>query len=914
MACEPKETNTPEPEAEAQAATPTAERAPPAEPKKLHTVEGMTEWRLDNGLRVVLFPDASNEKVTVNVTYFVGSRHEGSGETGMAHLLEHMLFKGTPTHADPWKELRDHGANFNGTTWLDRTNYFETLLATEENLDWALDFEASRMRESNIAQDVLEKEFSVVRNEFEMGENSPFGVLMERMTSSAFIWHNYGKSTIGARSDIENVPAVTLRAFYDKYYQPDNAMLVVAGKFDEKAAMAKIVETFGGIPKPERELPPTYTVEPIQDGERSVTLRRTGDVGLVGAVYHTVPAAHPDFAATEALGDILTNAPSGRLYKSLVETGDAARVFGWPFPLRDPGMLYVFAQVRDAKKIDKVKDAMLEGIESVAEDGVTQAEIDRFREDWLKNFDLSLTDSQRIAIELSESAALGDWRMIFVQRDRVKELSKERVERVAKEYLKRSNRTLGVFVPTAKPDRAPQPSTPDVLALVDQYSGGEALSEGEQFVATVENVEARTTRSKLSNGMQVAVLPRETRGDAVEVRIALRYGNERSLVGKSMPAGMLFDMLMRGTKKRDRQAIQDEMARLRADVFGFSDDGIVYVSVSTLRENLGPVLDLVSEILKQPKFDKKEFELLRRGDLADLESQLKDPNAIAGTAMERTMNPFPKSDVRYVPTLAERVASLKKVKVSDVKALHSKQLGAAAGQITIVGDFDTDAITPKLEEHFGTWKAKTPYERIADRYSDVKASDDVLDTPDKEMAFVGMARNLELQDTDSDYAAMVLADFILGGGGASRLNERLRQKEGWSYGTFSGLQASAFERAGGLFIGAICAPQNAAKALGGMREEMQRVIDEGVGADELARAKQAYKLRFDGRLADDDFVAGSINGAMHEGRTMEFDATLNAAIQALTKEDLARVYKEYFAPGAFVTVIAGDQAKAKAGE
>jgi zinc protease len=286
------------------------------EPKKVATIEGITEYAMDNGLRVLLFPDNSKQQVTVNVTYLVGSRHEGYGETGMAHLLEHMLFKGTTRHQKIWTELDAHGARFNGSTWYDRTNYFETLNATDENLKWALDMEADRMVNSRVSKEDLSSEFSVVRNEFEMGENNPGEVLEERLWSTAYLWHNYGKSTIGSRSDIERVPIPNLQAFYHRFYQPDNAYLIVAGKFDPKSTLALIQSTFGKIPRPARKLSPTYTVEPVQDGERSVTLRRTGDVGVVGLVYHGAAGPDADFVGEEALADILVHKPTGRRWRS----------------------------------------------------------------------------------------------------------------------------------------------------------------------------------------------------------------------------------------------------------------------------------------------------------------------------------------------------------------------------------------------------------------------------------------------------------------------------------------------------------------------------------------------------------------------------------------------------------------------
>src|SRR3984893_14923991 len=251
----------------------------PALPKgveRVTSVEGITEYRLANGLRVLLFPDPSKQTVTVNMTYLVGSAVEDYGETGMAHLLEHMVFKGSPKHTNIPQELTSHGARPNGSTSYDRTNYFETFSATDENLNWALDLESDRMVNSFIAKKDLDSEMTVVRNEFEQGENSPINVLNERVMETAYLWHNYGHPTIGARSDIEKVPIEHLQAFYRTYYQPDNAVLIVAGKFDENKTLELIQRKFGSIPKPTRDLPCPYTAEPTQDGQREVTLRRVG--------------------------------------------------------------------------------------------------------------------------------------------------------------------------------------------------------------------------------------------------------------------------------------------------------------------------------------------------------------------------------------------------------------------------------------------------------------------------------------------------------------------------------------------------------------------------------------------------------------------------------------------------------------
>ncbi len=333
------------------------------------SVEGITEYRLDNGLRVLLFPDASKPQVTVNITYFVGSRNEGYGETGMAHLLEHMVFKGTPTHPDITQEFTEKGAQPNGTTWYDRTNYFEIFPASAENVAWALDLEADRMVNSFIAKKDLDSEMTVVRNEMEGGENSPQNVLTERVLSTAYLWHNYGNSTIGARSDVEDVPIERLQAFYRKYYQPDNAMLVVAGNFDADQALDVIQEKFGTVPRPNRDgaahIYPTYTDEPTQDGERMVTLRRVGDVQLVSTMYHVPPGSHPDFPAVDVLAYTLGDTPSGRLYKALVETKIASSAAAYAYQLREAGPLFAVAEVRKDGDLDQAWRVLNETVEGV---------------------------------------------------------------------------------------------------------------------------------------------------------------------------------------------------------------------------------------------------------------------------------------------------------------------------------------------------------------------------------------------------------------------------------------------------------------------------------------------------------------------------------------------------------------------
>lgn len=883
----------------------------PGPPQKVTTVEGITEYRLDNGMRVLLFPDESKDTVTVNVTYFVGSRHEGYGEAGMAHLLEHMLFKGSTSYPKLSSQLEDRGAFVNGTTWTDRTNYFETLKATWDNVEFAIRMEADRMVNSRISAEDLSSEFTVVRNEFEAGENNVVRVMLLRLMAVAYDWHGYGRSTIGNRSDIERVPVDRLRAFYEKYYQPDNAMLVVAGKFDADKTLALINETFGAIPKPARELPPTYTIEPVQDGERHVVLRRVGDVSFVGLAYHVVPAAHDDFVAVEALVTLLADEPSGRLYRELVETGLASSVTAFAFAWRDPGLLIVGAQVPAGKPAEPVLARMTEIVEGFAVKPVTDEEVARFRMKQKKGFKLFYADSQQVAINLSEAAALGDWRMLFVSRDRAEALKTDRVQRVALSFLKRSNRTSGLFLPTKEPDRAPAVDAPDVVALTEGYEGRGDMAKGEAFEATLANIEARTTRVELDGGMKLTMLPKETRGDAVKARLTLRYGDVKSLRGKRLPAGLLPDMLGRGTKTMSYQQVKDRFDELEAAVSFGGGPGAIVVNITTTNENLPEVLRLVATLVREPAFPAAEFEVVRKEQLTALEEGLTDPQARLGNWLVRAIAPYPKTDVRHTPTLEEQIAELKAARLRDVQQVHKTLLGASYSQLTIVGDFGADELRLLAGELFGAWKSPRPWARIPSEFHAVTPGAEVIDTPDKEMAIIFAGQPLRLRDDHADYPALVMFNFVWGGSGfSSRLMQRLREKEGLSYGAGSFLQASEWDESG--FVGgfAILAPQNAAKGMTLLVEELETLLRDGVTAEALATAKQAYLDDFTRSLSDDGRVLGLLDAATYRGRTLAFLEQQHAAIGKLTPDDVKAAAARHIAPPSWVRVTAGDQKKA----
>lgn len=886
---------------------------------------GITEYEYPNGLRVLLFPDPSSPAITVNMTYLVGSRHEGYGESGMAHLLEHMLFIETTNGRQIKKELADHGGQFNGTTSDDRTNYFETVTATDENLRWALSLEADRMVNVRMEKALLDKEMTVVRNEFERGENSPQRVLSERVAAAAYVWHNYGKSTIGSRSDIERVPIDRLAAFYKKYYRPDNAVLTLAGQMDVAKTLQMVAAAFGSIPRPAAPLEKTYTTEPAQDGERYVELRRVGTNPSLLIAYHAPAAAHPDAAALDVLSGIMSGSfrgpGQGRLTKALVDAKKALSASMMFQSQHDPGLTFVSVGLSKDQSIDEARKTVYETIEGIVKEPPSQEELDRVKGRLTRSFEQRMNSARGIAMGISEAIAAGDWRLMFLDYEQTKKVTAEDVVRVAKTYFRPSNRTVGVYIPTTEADRTEIPETPQLSKLFENFKTTIEVTQAEAFEPTPANIEKRMVRTKLSNGLRVAILPKQTNGGTIHAALELHFGDEKSLAGKSAAAQMTAALLMRGTKTKSRQQLQDAIDKLGGRISAGSGGGGrgfsmaasvsgVGASVEAKTADFLPALRLAVEILREPAFPEMDFEQIKKQRIAGIEASRPDPAAQAGQMIQQRLSVYPKGHPLYPSSFDEQIAEWKALTLDDVKKYHAGFYGAQFAELAVVGQVDQAALLKEAEALLGAWKTPATFVRMSGKHRDIPAFNEKIETPDKENAMFRAGVRVKMNDAHPDAAALDLADYMFGGGTASRLFNRIRNVEGLSYGVNSSLNVPAEGDAGVFSVGAIANPGNTPKVEKIFMEELNKALKDGFTAAELSAAKKALKDQATVSRSSDAALLRTIAAREQRGRTLAWDEQFEAKTQAVTLEEVNAAFRRHIDAARLSIVKAGDFKKA----
>jgi zinc protease len=608
---------------------------------------------------------------------------------------------------------------------------------------------------------------------------------------------------------------------------------------------------------------------------------------------------------------VLRAPPSGRLHRALVDTGRAVSVFGFDQQLREPGLVFFGARLAAGRPLEATRDALLDTLEGLGREPITEAEVQRARTVLLRQLEQSLATPTALGRTMSEWIANGDWRLFFIHRNRLRALTAADVNRVARDYLKRSNRTVGLFVPDPAPDRAEIPPAPDLDALLAGLAAEPALAAGEAFDPTPANIEQRTRRQRLPAGLELLMLPRATRGQLVHAQLTLRFGDERSLAGRQAEATMLAALLARGTTRLDRQQLRDEFDRMGTQLSVSGSATGVTVSLRAVREHLPASLARVVEMLRDPALPARDLEELRADALAGLDRQRQDPAALGSLAWRRHTERYPRGDPRHPASLDEQATDLKAVTRAGMLDFHRRFYGASNGQLAIVGDFDPPSLAELATRLLGEWRSASPWSRVLDLYHRIEPRRIVIETPDRANAWFRTGLTLELSTDDADYPALLLAGQMLGGGFlSSRLAERVRHREGLSYSVWARFEAGNPERSGTFTASAIFAPENAARLERAVREELERALAEGFSDAEVAAAKAGYLQSVQVARGNDARLTAALVSNADLGRTYQWQAALDARIAALTPAEVHTALRRHLDLSRLSTVLSGDFAAA----
>lgn len=874
--------------------------------KQGKTIEGITEFFFPNGLKLLIMPDQSVNTITVNITYNVGSFHEKYGETGMAHLLEHLLFKGSTKHLHITKALKEKCSDYNGTTFYDRTNYYETFPANEENLHWALSLEADRMVNSFVAKKDLDSEMTVVRNEFEMGENSSQSVLFERMMSMAFFWHNYGKCTIGCVSDVENVAIENLQNFYRKYYQPDNATLIVSGAIDKNSTLALVQNYFAPIPRPKRILEKSYTLEPTQDGARTVVLKRVGGSPQILAGYHMPAAAHKDARAIEIGMEILGDSHTGRLVKKFVKGGPFASISAGTLELRGPSVAMVEGKLNDGVNYKDVLDEFIGAIEHSVQTPFTQKEVSVAKKSLLKVYEKISENSNKLAIKLTEYIALGDWKLYFYFKDILQNITVEEVQKAMEHYFIESNRVVGIFEPIS-PDsnfkRSRIPTNPDLEELLKDFNGTEMEQVGEFFDVNIDSIAKRIHTIRVDN-WGYSYLSKKTRNQKVVARIILHFGNTKALENLGTHNSFLAQMLMRDTMTKSIDEIKSILDDLKSSISISGNINQTLITINSRRENLHQVLLLLQEMLQSPKLNQDDFELLRNENIVAIKQSLDDPQTISVNRLEGAIDPYMAvADLghpyRHLDS-SEELDFYNNITLEEIRKFYENFYGGNKGEMSIVGDFDQEAIHALNVRIFNGWAntisgKSIPYERIPLIPVLNKNLDELIMAKDKKSAFLYAKMPVLINQQDKDYPALLVANVILGGGGlSSRLADTIRVALGLSYSVGSQISILPIDIAGHWSFYANYAPENDSKLIESFQQVTKEFALKGITQEELDITKTTILNQKVMARGVDLSIALILTSDLFLGKTFDAQAEIEKKINQLTLKDVNDAIKTHF--------------------
>ena len=896
---------------------------------KVKELGGISEYKLDsNGLSVLLMEDHSAPVITFMVTYHVGSRNEVTGTTGSTHLLEHLMFKDTKkyqkkNHNKIDDLLSSIGAISNASTWYDRTNYHETMAS--DQLELGVQIESERMRNLLLREEDKNSEMTVVRNEYERGENSPFEALDVLIKATAFTAHPYHHPTIGWRSDIENVPIQKLRDFYNTYYWPNNATVTVIGDLDKTNALTLIKKYYGEISSSPNPIPQVYTTEPEQQGIRRVILKRPGQLGVLGVADKVPEGLSKDTYPLVVLNYLLSDGKTSRFYKSLTDKNLAVNYFIYYVPFRDGSLFTPYVFLTPGVKHEDVEKIIVDEYDRIKKEGVSQDEVTRAINKITAETSYGRDGSYSVASQINEAIAMGDWSYFATFEDNIKKVTPKNVQDVVKKYFNTDQRTVGYFYPQnpggdegnskgnqmrnknqgmcffRDPDLYGKKSLLTFDAFDNQVDG--SIIEGGSLYKTSEyaKISDNITRKKI-NGIDVITAKTGVK-DVITFTGSFAAGDVFSPESNSMIADLTGNMLDKGTTKNDKFALAKKLEDLGASL-GFSVGSNTFnFSGKLLKKDLPAVISLLAEQLRMPAFSSEELEKLKKQRTGNFRESMDDPSSVADNTLSQVL--FPKGHPNYQVPMQKAIDDINKVTVEDIKSFYNKYYGPKSMVFAAAGDIETKELENAIESSFKGWKGGVDYPSY--KNSDMRSSsvNKYITMPGKTSTVLDMGLVTNLKRTDLDYYPLMFGVDVFGGGTfMARLMSIVRDDEGLTYGIYSWLNKDLF--CGGQWnVQGTFAPQLLAKGTESTLRELKRWVKDGITEAEMKNTKSRLIGEYKVQLATTNGLVNQILNIVQRGLDVAFIDKYPDIINALTLDQVNSAVKKYINPDKVDIVVAG---------
>jgi len=854
-------------------------------------LDTIKQWRhTGNGLTVLTAPTPVAPVVGFAVVYRVGSRHEVGGHTGATHMLEHLMFKGSESFnaargTEIARTLHRVGAMFNATTWLDRTSYFEILPV--EHLPLAVSIEADRMRRALIRDEDLASERTVILNELDTGENEPTDLLMKASFAHAYLEHPYHHPTIGWRGDVEQISADVLRGFYDTYYHPDNATVVVVGDMEEEAVLTEIEKGFGAIAPAPNPIPARRVREGRQRGERRFVIERAGELGSLALTWHIPEGLHPDLPALNVLTQALSDGVTSRLHQRLVETNRCLGVHAFTYELHDPGVLQIFATLAPGVDHQAVEQEIKEEVEAMRSTPPAADELARALAQFRTDLAFNHESPARIMGGLTESIAMGDWRRFPRELDEVSAVGAEDVRRVADEYLNDRELTVGWFVPDGDNGSAVhRPPAPRPCYLRAPFAD-------------------RVDHRDLPGGGRLAVLA-NPHAPTLTMAGTLSAGLAAAADGRFTVPSVTAAMLDRGTSEYGRldlaRELEDHGLHLAVRAMANAPSSISF-SAQGLAEELDRLASLLVEVLRRPTFPAAELEKLRGRILGALQREREDTSAQAYSALTRQI--FPVGHPLHKRSVDARRAELEGLTRDDLEAFHRRTYGPSSLVLAVVGDINADEVAAVLSDRMEGWAAASTGAVEVPSESETNAGDERIQMPDKPNLDLFLGHRGRLRRGDDDLAAAIVANSCLGQSAlTSRLGVAVRDEAGLSYSVYSRFFGT-IDMPGPWAVSCSVAADNLDRAAALCRRVITDYVAEGPTEAELADERGAQAGAYQVGLATNGGIARELVTTLTAGEPVSRMDEYPQRILATTRDQVMDAIRKHIRPDELTLAVAG---------